>query len=86
MRTNDSALKKFEIMRELSYVPADRLNEIDSFIKFILSQSKIRPGNGGAQEPETLAGIWEGKGFEKIDDLDKEIRDVRKDLGKQLLE
>jgi hypothetical protein len=84
MKANENVLKKFEIMRELAYVPAERLDEIDSFIKFILYQCNIEPG-GKEKEPETLAGIWENKGFEKITDLDNEINNLRKELGNQIL-
>ena len=85
MKTNNSVLKKYEIIRELSYVPEERLSEVDTFIKFILFQSKIRTNNRKV-EPKTLAGIWKGKGFEKIADLDEEIRNLRKELGNQILE
>ena len=43
-------------------------------IKFILAQNKIHVI---PKEPATLAGIWQGKGFEKIIDIDKEIRNAR---------
>jgi hypothetical protein len=41
---------------------------------------------GKQKEPKTLAGIWKNKGFEKIKDLDGEIRNLRKELGNQILE
>lgn len=85
MKTNDCVLKKYAIMRELSYVPPERLNEIDAFIKFILSQSKTRINNR-KREPKTLAGIWKNKGFEKITDINEEIRNLRRELGNQILE
>ena len=72
-------------MRELSDVPIDRLQEIDTFIKFILSQGRTRAGNK-KREPRTLAGIWKGKGFEKITNLDEEITKLRQELGEQILE
>lgn len=80
-----NVLKKFEIMRELSYVPPERLDEVDSFIKFILFQSDIKTGSR-AKEPKTLGGIWKNRGFEKIKNLDQEIRKIRKELGDQILE
>ncbi|HLP46181.1 MAG TPA: hypothetical protein VK186_27685 [Candidatus Deferrimicrobium sp.] len=83
MKTNDSVLKKYAIMRELSYIPPERLNEVETFIKFILFQSKIGINNR-KREPKTLAGIWKNKGFEKIDNLDEEIRKLRQELGNQI--
>jgi|GEM_PF-820552 len=85
MKTNDSVLKKYAIIRELSYVPPERLNEIDTFIRFILSQSKITERNR-KREPKTLAGIWKNKGFEKIANIDDEIQKLRRELGNQILE
>lgn len=85
MKTNDSVLTKYAIMRELSYVPPERLNEVETFIKFILFKSKTRMNNR-KREPKTLAGIWKNKGFEKIANLDEEIRNLRRELGNQILE
>jgi len=85
MKTNENMLKKFEIIRSLSYVPDERLQEIDNFIRFILYQSRIETGRR-KKEPATLAGIWKDKGFDKIHDLDKEIKKMRKELSNQILE
>ena len=78
-------MKRIEIVRQLSQVPAERLNEIGSFVKFILFQSNIKT-TSKQKEPKTLGGIWKNKGFEKIKDLDREIRNLRKELGNQILE
>ena len=78
-------MKRIEIVRQLSEVPAERLNEIESFVKFILFQSNIKK-TGKPKEPGTLAGIWKDKGFEKIKDLDGAIKSLRKELGHQILE
>jgi len=85
MKTNENTLKKFEIIRALSYVPPERLQDIESFIQFILYRSKIKTGIR-EKEPSTLAGIWKNKGFDKIPDLDKEIKTMRKELSNQILE
>ena len=85
MKANENALRKLEIIRELAHVPYERLKEVDTFIKFILSQCKS-PTKKRHKEPKTLAGIWKNKGFEKISDLDQEIDNIRKELGTQILE
>ncbi len=79
MKTNESVWKRYDIMKELAYVPAERLNEIDSYIKFILFRDNIKI-NSNDKEPKTLSGIWKDKGFEKIADLDGEINNIRKEL------
>jgi hypothetical protein len=42
--------------------------------------------NKRKREPKTLAGIWKNKGFEKIANLDEEIRNLRRELGNEILE
>ena len=69
----------------MSAVPDERLNEIDAFIKFILHQCKIKT-TGKKKEPATLSGVWKDKGFDKIPDLEGEIKKIRKDVGRNILE
>ena len=38
------------------------------------------------KKPKTLGGVWKNRGFEKIKSLDAEIREIRKELGDQILE
>ena len=85
MKANENVLKKLEIIRQLSYVPAERLKEVESYIKFILFQSNINTPVKG-KEPKTLAGIWKDKGFEKIKNLEGEIKSLRKELSNQILD
>lgn len=77
-------MTKYAIMRELSYVPPERLNEVETFIKFILFKSKTSM-NKRRREPKTLAGIWKNKGFEKIANLDEEIRNLRRECSTYLI-
>lgn len=53
--------------------------------KNVLSQSDIK-ADKRTKEPKTLGGIWKDKGFEKINNLDEEIKNIRKELGNQILE
>jgi hypothetical protein len=82
---NEAALKKLEIINELAEVPKERLKEVDSFIKSILSQYKGKKTKR-EKEPKTLSGIWKGLGFEKIVDLDQEITSLRRELGNQIFQ
>ena len=52
--------------------------------KNVLVQSKSKSGGKG-EEPKTLGGIWKDKGFEKIKNLDEEIKKIRKEWGDQIL-
>lgn len=67
-----SNVSVYKIKQKLSKVPKDRLKEIDDFIELIL-KSNIHSANIVKFE-----GIWEGLGFEKINDLESEIRRIRK--------
>jgi hypothetical protein len=75
---NKEQLKKMEIIGNLSFVPSDKLNEIGSFIDYILYISKIKP-----KEPISVRGIWENKGFENID-IEKELKILRKEVQSNL--
>ena len=68
------------IRRNLVKIPADKLLEVNDFIEFILSGSVKKPKNIVKFE-----GIWEGIGFEKITDLEEEIRRLREESTKSLL-
>jgi len=78
MREPKIDLKK--IRRNLTKIPADKLLEVNNFIEFILSGKKKKIRNIIKFE-----GIWEDIGFEKITDLETEIRKLREGSTKSLL-
>lgn len=69
-----SNLEINKLKEKLSKIPPDKLSEIDDFIDFLLNKSQ-------AQTPKIvkLAGIWRGLGFEKIINIEEEIRKIRKE-------
>ena len=69
-----------KIKQKLSKVPEERLKEIDDFIELIL-KSKVHSPNIVKFE-----GIWKGLGFEKINDLESDIRQIRKEATQSILE
>ncbi|NIM12359.1 MAG: DUF2281 domain-containing protein [Candidatus Aminicenantes bacterium] len=71
---NSEQFKKLEIISNLSFVPADKLDEISDFIEFILHKSNLKQ-----KEPISVRGIWENKGFENID-IVKELKSIRKEI------
>jgi hypothetical protein len=76
---HNTALKITEISKELSMLPAEKLDEVKDFIDFILSQKKTKK-----KKIVQLEGIWEGKGFEKLN-IGKELKTIRKELSKTIL-
>ena len=72
-------LKIAKINKDLTLIPEDKLDEVVNFIEFILSKSKTKK-----RELVNLEGIWEGKGFEKLD-LEKELKVARKELSESIL-
>jgi hypothetical protein len=52
---------------------------VEDFVSFILIRKKIK-----ARGVVKLAGIWEGKGFEKLN-LKKDLKSLRNDLSKTIL-
>lgn len=75
-----SSLKKSHLMKLLLQVPEERLQEIDTFIKFVLSQSSPI-----SHTSSSLRGVWRGKGFEQINNLQEEIDQLRRQVGENLL-
>ena len=70
----------YRIKQKLSKVPEDRLKEINDFIELII-KSKTHPPN-----IVNFEGIWKGIGFEQINDLESDIRQIRKEATQSILE
>jgi hypothetical protein len=77
---NSAAIKKAEIVRELSLIPANKLESVRMYIDAILSESKPF-----TKDNRSLKGIWSNKGFEEIADLEGELKDARKQLSGAIL-
>ncbi len=75
-----TAFKKIEIMKKISQIPDQNLQDIDIFLNGLLKKYKIE-----APKPINLKGIWKDKGFEKILDLEAEIKSIRKELSDSIL-
>lgn len=69
------------IIYNLSSLANFELQEVENFVKFLLHKKK----EVKLKEPETLSGIWRDIGFEKFNDLDKEINSLRAEIGTNLL-
>jgi hypothetical protein len=75
---NNAQLKKIEIINDLSFVPADRLDDIKNFVEYILYTSKVKQ-----KEPISVRGIWKNKGFENLD-IEKELKTIRSEVQSNL--
>lgn len=73
------AFKITDIYKELSRLPNDKLNEVRDFIEFVLSRQQCRK-----KKIAQLRGIWAGKGFERIGNLEKELKAIQKDFTKSI--
>jgi len=78
---NTFAIKKMEIINSLSLVPGTSLDRIKEYIDTLIAHSDVpRPGR------RSLKGIWKNKGFEKIADLDAELKEIRRQLENSIFE
>ncbi|MEQ8190103.1 MAG: hypothetical protein ABRQ39_19185 [Candidatus Eremiobacterota bacterium] len=66
------------IKGNLLYLSLDKLQEINNLMEAIIDKSDKKIIN--------MKGIWKGLGFEKIDNLEQEIRIVRNTSEKALEE
>lgn len=73
---NAAAIKRTEIVRELSLLPDHELDGVRMYIESILPAAKR-----ATQNNRSLKGIWSNKGFEKIADLEGELKEARKQLS-----
>lgn len=77
---NAAAVKKMEIINELALLPENKLDEIQLAIRSILESSRKTETKN-----ISLKGIWKNKGFEKIIDLETEIKTARQNLADAIL-
>ena len=75
-----TAIKKMELIQKITQLPEKKLGEVETFLKRLLSQLKVEP-----RKPISLKGIWKNKGFEKISDLESELKSIRSELSDAIL-
>ena len=77
---NLSAIHRIKIMKLLSFIPDNKLNQLEMYINSILPESLKKD-----QTNISLKGIWKNKGFDKIDNLDTQINKIRKQFGSNII-
>lgn len=75
---SNAGLKIAKINKQLAMIPPHKLDEVEDFVSFILSRKKVK-----AKGAIKLGGIWQGKGFEKLN-LKKEMKSLRSNLSKAI--
>jgi len=78
---NDTALAISRIKRLLDRVRPEKIQEVENFVDSLTEKGAEKPGGRKVRKME---GIWEGLGFENIDE-EKEIREIRKESEESLL-
>jgi len=68
---SNAGLKIDKINKQLAMIPPHKLDEVEDFVSFILARKKSK-----AKGVIKLGGIWQGKGFEKMN-LKKEMKSLR---------
>lgn len=77
---NPTAIKKIAIIDALSQVPETHLDQVQNYLNDLLEKESIPQSKS-----QSLAGIWKNAGFEKIENLEEEIRTLRTDLQSNIL-
>jgi hypothetical protein len=78
---NDTALAISRIKRLLDRVKPEKIQEVEDFVESLTERGAEKPSGKKVRKME---GIWEGLGFENIDE-EKEIREIRKESEESLL-
>lgn len=77
-----AAVTNSAILHELNHLPLGKRQEVLDFILFL--RSRTVPA-----KPQTvrtsLKGIWQNKGFEKIDDLELAVQEARSEMYGSIL-
>ncbi len=71
-----TAIMKTKIVLDLECLGEDRLDEVRAYVAALVKTT----GRRGAAR-SSLAGIWKGRGFERISNLEGEIQGAREALS-----
>ena len=74
-------IAKVELKNRISSIPDEKFKKVSESINSIIANSETMP-----KQPISLTGIWKGKGFEKLADLQSEIKKVRKEVQNSILQ
>ncbi len=69
-----------EIIHKMAKLSEQQINKLDNYVHNLFLQSKLNE-----PKPVSLKGIWKNTGFEKINDLDSELKSIRQELSDSIL-
>jgi hypothetical protein len=75
-----SAEKRMTIQKEIRLIPENRLDEVKTYIETMIDVDSQK------MKTISLKGIWKGKGFEKLNNIESDISSFRKTLNSTILE
>jgi len=75
-----TAMKKMELRNRIVRLPEKEIDAVEKFVARLLAQKEV-----DKPMPISLAGMWKGRGFERIADLESEILQIRAELGNSIL-
>ena len=70
------------VKQKVFELPEDRLQEVYDFLDSIVMKAEATQ----VKRVKKLEGIWEGIGFERISNLEQDIRDIRRDSEQALIQ
>ena len=79
VRSMDEHRLKHIIKADINKISPDNLQRVHDFVQTVLNKEKK------GDQVIKMKGIWKDTGFEKIVDLEGEIRSLRKETGRQIL-
>ena len=74
---NTTALKQLEISQQLAFLSDQQLEQINQYLKTLFTPA--------TENNQSLKGIWQNKGFEKLDEI-TELKQIRQELNQSILQ
>ena len=69
-----------QIHKGINLLPEDKLQEVKDFIEFLCAKATPRKKNIAR-----LGGIWQGKGFETLADLEGDLKEIHMKATESIL-
>jgi hypothetical protein len=69
----NSSTTLFKIKKNIKRIPPEKFEDVNNYLESILLKLQIKSSKNIIK----FEGIWKGLGFEKIDNLEAEIRKLR---------